>query len=205
MRKKGQDSIKTREALLKAALELISRRGYLGATTKEIARKAGVTEITLFRHFGSKEQLFEQLLKEYSFLPKLRDLIPKVKRLSAEEALLGIGLAFLDTLKERERLVKIMLSEMNIYPDKVKVIYSRFISELIDVLGKYFSELQKKGVLIKFDALTGARAFLGMIFSYFLSEVILQGRMINSREQSRIVKTYVNIFLHGVVNRKGHG
>ena len=52
----------TKEQLLKATLKLISEKGYIGATTREIAHEAGVTELTLFRHFGSKERLFEELL-----------------------------------------------------------------------------------------------------------------------------------------------
>lgn len=39
--------------LFQAALELLAERGYRGATTREIARRAGVSEVTLFRRFGS--------------------------------------------------------------------------------------------------------------------------------------------------------
>ena len=49
--------------LLDATLKLISEKGYLGSTTREIAQEAGVTELTLFRHFGTKEKLFEALLR----------------------------------------------------------------------------------------------------------------------------------------------
>lgn len=54
---------KTRQRLLDAALETLNRRGIQGATTREIARRAGVHEVTLFRHFKSKEQLLRAILK----------------------------------------------------------------------------------------------------------------------------------------------
>jgi AcrR family transcriptional regulator len=60
----------TKEKLLDATLSLMSEKGYLGATTRAISERAGVTELTLFRHFGSKEKLFEEVLNKYSFLPK---------------------------------------------------------------------------------------------------------------------------------------
>jgi AcrR family transcriptional regulator len=41
----------------------LNRRGIQGATTREIARRAGVHEVTLFRHFKSKEQLLRAILK----------------------------------------------------------------------------------------------------------------------------------------------
>lgn len=48
-----------RARLLKAAHELFTERGYRGTTTKEIAARANVAEPTLFRHFGSKVDVFE--------------------------------------------------------------------------------------------------------------------------------------------------
>lgn len=47
----------TSERLIEAALELVAERGYKGATTRLIAQRAGVAEVTLFRAFGSKQQL----------------------------------------------------------------------------------------------------------------------------------------------------
>ncbi|MGD8353177.1 MAG: helix-turn-helix domain-containing protein, partial [Pseudomonadota bacterium] len=60
------DCDETRNKLLEATLELISEKGYLGATTREIAALAGVSELTLFRKFGKKEHLFEEMLKTFT-------------------------------------------------------------------------------------------------------------------------------------------
>ncbi|WP_198950846.1 TetR/AcrR family transcriptional regulator [Kineosporia sp. A_224] len=48
---------RTRERLLAAALDLFSRNGYDGTTVAQVAAAAGVTEMTFYRHFGSKEAL----------------------------------------------------------------------------------------------------------------------------------------------------
>lgn len=47
----------TRKRLLAAARECVNARGYEGASTREIARKAGVAEGTIFNHFPTKEEL----------------------------------------------------------------------------------------------------------------------------------------------------
>jgi AcrR family transcriptional regulator len=52
-----RDGVRAR--LLKAAHELFTVMGYRATTTKEIAVRAGVAELTLFRHFGSKVDVFE--------------------------------------------------------------------------------------------------------------------------------------------------
>lgn len=48
---------RTRARLLAAALDLFTHQGYDRTTVAEIAAAAGVTEMTFYRHFGSKDQL----------------------------------------------------------------------------------------------------------------------------------------------------
>ena len=47
-------------ALIEAARSEFIEQGYGGAKTREIARRAGTSEVTLFRHFGSKANLFRE-------------------------------------------------------------------------------------------------------------------------------------------------
>jgi AcrR family transcriptional regulator len=47
----------TRQRIIAAALELFGKVGYAQTTTRAIAEAAGVNEVTLFRHFGSKKNL----------------------------------------------------------------------------------------------------------------------------------------------------
>lgn len=51
-----------RAQLIDAALDVFARRGFVGATTKEIAEEAGVAEAIIFRHFPSKEALYAAVL-----------------------------------------------------------------------------------------------------------------------------------------------
>jgi len=53
----------TRQRLVRAALELFTSRGYAATTTAEIARKAGVAEGTIYRHFQSKQHLLNELYR----------------------------------------------------------------------------------------------------------------------------------------------
>ncbi|HEC98257.1 MAG TPA: TetR/AcrR family transcriptional regulator [Nitrospirae bacterium] len=191
----------TKERLLESTLKLISGKGYLGATTREIAREAGVTELTLFRHFGSKERLFEEVLNRYTFLPRLRQLLPELEGLASEEALRTVGIRFFETLKERKSLVRIMLSEMNIYPEKIRMVHEKFIDDLIQTLADYFGTLQPRGKLGRSSHKTVARAFLGMVFSYFQAEEIVKERDVTKREMENIIGEFVDIFVHGTMKR----
>jgi len=53
----------TRQRLIRAALELFTTRGYHDTTTAQIAKKAGIAEGTIYRHFASKQQLLNELYR----------------------------------------------------------------------------------------------------------------------------------------------
>jgi AcrR family transcriptional regulator len=53
-----------RQAVLEAACQVFSRSSYHGATTAEIARESGISEPILYRHFGSKRELYLACLDE---------------------------------------------------------------------------------------------------------------------------------------------
>lgn len=62
--KRQKNKKETQEKILRVALELFSSRGFHRTTTRQISKKAGVAEGTLFNYFRSKEDLalyfFEQ-------------------------------------------------------------------------------------------------------------------------------------------------
>jgi AcrR family transcriptional regulator len=53
------------ERLLDAAARVFARKGLKGATTREIAIEAGLSEMTLFRRFGTKEKLLRAVVERF--------------------------------------------------------------------------------------------------------------------------------------------
>lgn len=194
-----EEALPTRDKILETALRLFSRNGYLGATTREIAREAGVAEVTLFRHFPSKEALFGEVINRYSFLPALKGILPEVRDRSYEEALTIIARQFIESLTLKKDLVKIMNSEMQRYPEKIRTIHHAIIDGIFKALASYFSEMQKKGVLRSFDPEAAARAFLGMLFSYFNVEEILLHKKFRQVDMDATVKGFIDIFMRGTI------
>jgi len=192
----------TKQRLLDATLKLISEKGYLGATTREIAQEAGVTELTLFRHFGTKEKLFEDLLKNHTFLPRLKELLPELDGLSYEDSLRLIATRFLLSLKERKSMVKIMYSEVTIYPEKIRKLYNKLIEDLTLTLASYFTGLQKRGLLRSVSPEMAAQLFLGVLFSYFRSEEIMRDGGMKKQAMEKNIKEFVDIFMFGTMQQE---
>lgn len=72
----------TRREILRAAGEAFAAAGFVGATTRAVAARAGVNVATLHYHFGSKEGLYRAVLREASRGP-----LPDVPAGTGEETL----------------------------------------------------------------------------------------------------------------------
>ncbi len=199
MAQNAEEPYSTRNKILKTALGLFSQKGYLGTTTREIAKASEVAEVTIFRYFPSKEMLFEEVINTYSFLPTLKGILPEVKKMSYENALLTIAARFLETLAIRKDLIRIMHSEIQRYPEKIQKIYHVFIDKTLRTLASYFSHMQKKEVLREFDVNFAAQAFLGMLFSYFNMEEFLLRKKYTTDNANLIIKEFVAIFMKGTL------
>jgi AcrR family transcriptional regulator len=66
----------TRDRILDAAAHVMRTRGFARTTTKEIAREAGYSEATLYKHFRDKSELFLDVMHER--LPSFRPLVTEL-------------------------------------------------------------------------------------------------------------------------------
>lgn len=193
----------TRDRILETAVGLFSTKGYLGASTREIARQAGVAEVTLFRHFTSKEKLLEEVLSRFSILPSLRNFIPQALEMPYEEALTALATMLLDTLIQLKDWVRIIHAELQRSPEKLQKIYHTFLDELFETFSSYFRELQKRGIVGSFDPEVAARAFHGIIFCYFNVEEVLQRKQYKPTESKAMIRQFMALFAQGTLGAGG--
>jgi len=192
----------TRDRILEAALTVFSMKGYIGATTREIAGEAGVAEVTLFRNFSSKERLFEEVVNRYSFLPALKGLLPELKDRHYRDSLSLIAHRFLGIMNERRHLVRIVQGDIH-HSEKLRDIFYLFTDEMFRTLASYFKQMQERGVLRSFDAQAAARAFFGMFFSYFYREACIAKKKIKRADLDKVVDEFIDIFVRGTLNETG--
>jgi len=189
----------TRDRILDASLKIFSQKGFLRATTKEIAHRAGVAEVTVFRLFFSKDRLVQEVIRHYTFLPILQEILPDLIRMDHRQALEMIAGRFLERLEERKAFIRILHAEGFQYSARVKSRYFHSMGESIHTLASYFLHCQQKGLLRDFKPEIGAEAFLGMFFSLFLMQVLLPPRELKAMDQKEVFQQFIDIFLRGTV------
>jgi AcrR family transcriptional regulator len=69
----GERSERSRTAILDAALELFSHRGYGATSMRDIAGKAGVSTGSVYHHFADKEAIFKALLDQFQAVTRRAD------------------------------------------------------------------------------------------------------------------------------------
>jgi len=193
-------SEETRQKIISAAAEVGSKVGYSKATTKIIAKAAGVNEVTLFRHFGSKENLFSAAIEQYGD-PALVPIIQSQFTGDYRTDLNMVGNFFLDIMVARKEMLHLMLCESANIPE-VRTVLARNPRELRQMLAQYLRSQMEKGVIKEQHPEVLAQAFLGMFFAYAISLNILDEAISPQISNSDLVAQFVDVFIAGTLTNK---
>ncbi|MGW1743364.1 TetR/AcrR family transcriptional regulator [Nocardia sp. NPDC001965] len=99
----------TRERILDAAAEILRSRGVVHATTKEIARATGVSEPTLYKYFGDKENLLLAVLRERLPGPARAGIVPGAGEVA--DNLIELARAALDFYRQSILMLGALLAD----------------------------------------------------------------------------------------------
>ena len=132
----------TSRLIMRVALSLFSEKGYYSTTTKEIARVADVNELTIFRHFGSKANLFQLTTEHHVIDAQVDHILDDVDDLDFDESMMIIVKRICTLFDKNRKLYKVQMKLADDEQDFVKLKLSR---KMIGVLEPYFAMLKKVG------------------------------------------------------------
>lgn len=187
----------TRGKIMQAASDLFASMGYAGTTTRAIAETAGVNEVTLFRHFGSKENLAREIMNQFGGLAIAENLESHLSG-NYRKDLLMIGKMMLTVMTERNDAMRMAICEAGHFPEFREVVAEN-PRQLRQMLARYFQTLMENKKIHQGHPELLAQAFLGMFFSY----TILHGFLLDSLEPEvtpdEIVAQFVDLFVRGTL------
>lgn len=156
----------SRRQLLQAGLELLAEKGYKGATTRAIAERAGLTEVTLFRHFGSKEALLKEAIQR--FAPPYEQMIPNYSG-DLQADLSQLLQNYMQLVQNNGQLLFRLLPELMRHPELLEAGPPGGVAQLFNQVTLLFGQYQKEGSLQTHEpAAQMAVAFLGPVFAQFM-------------------------------------
>lgn len=188
-----------RKALLTAALELFSRQGYRGTTTREIARRAEVSEALLFRHFPSKEELYWSVLEEQCDVRRGHASLDALLHSETTDAELFAAIAE-DILMRNfsdSRLYRLLLFSALENHELSQRFFAIYISSYYEAVAAHIRSRVRDGRFRKTDPLLAARLFIGMALHYFLVEELFKGGRPDP-DIKKISRTAAEVWLEGM-------
>ena len=195
---RGSATDSTRGRILDAALRVFAKKGFSAATTKEISSDAGVNEVTLFRHFGSKRTLFEHVIRERSPLKEITSTVSMDVETPVEELLERNAAAVLEILKANRHLFMMILGDAWRI-QRMRSIISEFgVEKGVEFLTEMMAALTAADKIRRIEPEIAARGLMGMVQSYFLTRYLLAGDDPGPEEDKRMISGFVDVFLNGV-------
>ena len=190
--------------MLDTSLDLFSRNGFEGTTTKESALAAGVTEAIIFRHFPSKQSLYQAVLDDYhargGFAECLAEWRGFMERNDDEGLIRSIIQRILESFRCEEKKHRILFYAA-LEGHEIGLEHNRQIAlPVFDLLSQYVERRQKEGALAGYapGAIIGAVA--GMASHYGMMTRLF-GFKTNLNEQA-VVDDFTAIVLNGIRVKK---
>lgn len=156
-----------RQRLLDAAARVFARDGLTGATTRAIAREAGVNEVTLFRLFKTKEALLDAVVGQ-NFGTAAPRPGPKPPRPTADlrADLLAHARSYEKLLGDNLPLIRAMIGEIHHHGDHERQVFKAIFRPLREALiGRLEAAVAIRQVPASANPAILADLFNGMIFT----------------------------------------
>jgi AcrR family transcriptional regulator len=155
-----------RQQIVDIASELFSQRGFNGATTKEIADRAGVSPAIIFRHFPSKEAIYSAILdhKLKQAAERIRGRLADAAGRKDDRAFFGaLAYDLLDLYSKDPSLIRLLLFSALEGHDLSRMFYKTMSRQIRDRVRAYINQRISDGAFRQLDPLATARVFLGMV------------------------------------------
>jgi AcrR family transcriptional regulator len=161
-----------RDAILEAALDEFSAKGFASARLDDVAKRAGIAKGTIYLYFTDKESLFQELIRakmvpvvgslELAFATELplRAVVEQVVEIFVREV---YG-------TRRKLVIRLMISEGPRFPALAEFYYREVLSRLLKALRGMLRNAHERGelatdALVRFPMLLGAPGIIAIVWS----------------------------------------
>jgi len=190
----------TEEKIVNATFNILQKEGVTKATTKRIAKEAGVNEVTIFRKFENKSNLIN-VTKDYHMnilIERLREIFDYDEDDDIEEYLTNNFKKMLELSDNDLSVIKIAMEEVRDIPDR-KLLISNITDVILDQMEAFFKLQIEKGNIRQLDA----RSLAIMCFSLTFQSVVLW-KVYNKKpsvENNQYAENIMDILKNGILEK----
>jgi AcrR family transcriptional regulator len=187
---------RTHQVIIESAYALFLEQGYAATSMRQIAERTGLALGGIYNHFSSKEAIFSDLIIAKHPFHEILPLLQSAPGDTVEEFVRNAATSMVGELGRRPDFVKFLFIELVEFngrdvPRMFQIIFPQ-IAPLIQRFQSRLGELREIPPYVLF------RAFLGLFFSFYITEFLLAGTPAAAMQENAL-NHFVDIFLHGVI------
>ena len=165
------------ERILATATELFARFGYNGVSTRDVASAAQVNEVTVYRHYRRKYELYLAVLEAELQQVRFRgDLLARIAEASDGRTALVRAFELLHkTLMHKPEILRLLQYSALELNENFDPLVRRHLGELIEVAARYLEPWIKNGELRGTNAKAVILTLVGIVISHNSLQRVFQG------------------------------
>jgi AcrR family transcriptional regulator len=185
-------------AILAVAKVLFSDKGYHGVSVDEIARRVGVSPAILYRHFPSKEALYEEVLNQIAC--KRESYVEAVVQSdgSFSEVLRMITRRYVQSVSRDPDYLRMELQSALEGSDATRQFFENRWRPFTDYIEVTIRELQPTGAVQQTDGRIAALMFQGMLREALYAKCIFRTPRYQELELNELTDYLVTLFFRAI-------
>jgi AcrR family transcriptional regulator len=187
------------EQIVTKATELFSRDGYRKVTVKKLAEACGITEAALYRHFDSKQAIYEAVLESAESRLASSEFFETFADTDDIEMLLNsLASHILGCYRANEDMCRLLLYSALEGHEKTKYVFQVIRGNYIKFLMKSLDRLYAAGKIVEKNNEITARCFIGMVFDCALGFSLWKGMQGRVHPPEKVIANNVPIYVQGL-------
>jgi len=188
--------------IVEEAFTLFSTQGYERMRVKELAAKCGITEAGIYRHFSSKEKIYDAVLESIKARVDLENLFTSIENENDIEIVLrAIAESILLLYTDDQRATRLLLYSSLEGHALARKVFDAVRIPFVEFLAKKIQSLIKSGILQDVNPIITARCFVGMIFDCSLNLNLWKGMAGKPYEPKSLINNNIPIYVRGLIKQ----
>ena len=197
----GPSSEERRQQIIAAARGVFARKGFMGATNKDIALAAGITPGLLYHYFADKRALFEAVLMEHTPLGDVSALLADegVQQLPPRDLLLTLVRVMVTRMEASENVgaFQCIIGEAMHEPETT-ALFNAKAARVVETLAGYLRGQMERGRLRPLDPTLVAQLIIGSVLACVMRRKITQDPALSAYSVEQIATTLAEMVLGGL-------
>jgi AcrR family transcriptional regulator len=186
----------TRMEILSSAHQLFLKNGFHGTSMRQIAHGAGIAVGGIYNHFASKDEIFVAVLADRHPIYNILPAISTAEGQDIETYLRNAAYKMVEGVQGRADFLNLMFIELvEFNAQHIPELFQSFFPQALSFTQRFFENRQE---LRPIPVPVLLRAYLGLFFSYVMTDILMRDLMPEEMEQNSL-EYFVDIFLHGIL------